>query len=163
MMKDFLQNFKIKILQTVIIIFLLQQISSQKSISSCNEHSDDFYNHDCFNGVILLPTCKAGQFASDKYGNMFILYTSSLGESGDINRVLYALNKNGTNYFPTTPWIEYKINEGSGIREFSRIIFLNLEKNNKQYLLRTSLWYTSFILTELYEIGKNDVSENEIT
>ena len=94
---------------------------------------------------------------------MFILYTSALGEFQYNNRLIYALNKNGTNSFPNTPGIEYKINETSVNRGFPRIIFLNLEKNNKQYLLSTSLFFPTSSITELYEIGKNDVSENEIT
>ena len=107
MMKDFLQAFKIKILQIIIIIFVLQQINSYGSISNCQEYSDYFFDSNCFNNIILLDTCSSGQFANDKYGNLFILYTLYL----DNNRLLYGLKKDGTYYFPNMPAIEYKIND----------------------------------------------------
>jgi hypothetical protein len=53
-MKDFMKNFKIKIIQTLIIIFLFQQISSQTTILNSQEHSDNFENSEYFNNVISL-------------------------------------------------------------------------------------------------------------
>ena len=159
-MKDFLQSFKFKTLKTMIIIFLLQQINSE--VSSCLKNGDFDNDDTCFNNKIALLYCKGCQFAKDKYGNMFILYTLDFSdvEEGSIennnNRFFYGLKNDGISYFPITPKLEYKINN-IGTKDMSRTIFLNLENNNKQYLLSTSLGNPYSSLTELYEIGNNDI------
>ena len=163
MMKDFLSSVKIKILQTAIIVLIFQKINSA-DISTC-VNGNNFAQNSCFNNLIQLSECKAGQFAEDNYGNMFILYTCNL--DGERNRVLYGLNKDGTIYFPSSngqPYNagkEYPIisSDGSTDREYSKVIFLN-SGNNNQYLLSISQGGSSDV-TELYELGKNG-DENDI-
>ena len=164
MMKDFLSSVKIKILQTAIIVLIFQKINSADDISTCVDENN-FAQNSCFNNLIQLAFCKAGQFAEDNYGNMFILYTCNL--DGGRNRVLYGLNKDGTIYFPSSngqPYNagkEYQIisSDGSTDREYSKVIFLN-SGNNNQYLLSISQGGSSDA-TELYELGKNG-DENDI-
>ena len=160
MMKDFLLSIKIKIIQMVVIILFFQQMSSDESpvgfISSCS-NINDFSNDQCFNNIIEVGNCKEGQFGEDKNGNMFVLYSK---DSGANNRLFYGLNKNGTNYFGNSPIKEYNLNNGYP-RVNSRIIFLNIEENNKQYLLSTSTGYTSDSSIELYEIGNNDITNSK--
>ena len=163
MMKDFLSSVKIKILQTAIIVLIFQKINSA-GISTCVDENN-FAQNSCFNNLIQLSECKAGQFAEDNYGNMFILYTCNL--DGGRNRVLYGLNKDGTIYFPNSngqPYDagkEYQIaaRDSSSDREYSKVIFLN-SGNNNQYLLSISQGGSSDV-TELYELGKNG-DENDI-
>ena len=162
MMKDFLLSFKNKTIQKAIIILLLLQISSSDYlISECN-NVDSFENDNCFNGIIQLDHCIIGEFSEDKYGNLFALYNADFGEEVANNRLLYGFKKDGRMFFPGNPGKEHDIND-EGEREYSEIIFLNLEENNKQYLLSTSSGNTGNTLTELYEIGQNGVSENDIT
>ena len=162
MMKDFLLSIKIKIIQMVVIILFFQQMSSDESpvgfISSCS-NTHDFSNAQCFNNIIEVGNCKEGQFGEDKNGNMFVLYTK---DSGANDRLFYGLNKNGTNYFGNSPIKEYNLNNGYP-RVNSRIIFLNIEENNKQYLLSTSTGYTPDSSIELYEIGNNDITNSNST
>ena len=163
MMKDFLLSFKNKTIQKAIIILLLLQISSSDYlISECN-NVDSFENDNCFNGIIQLDHCITGEFSEDKYGNLFALYTADFGDEEANNRLLYGFKKDGRMFFPGNPGKEYAINGGVGEREDSQIIFLNLDENNKQYLLSTSSGSPGNTLTELYEIGENGVSENDIT
>ena len=150
MMKDFLSSVKIKILQTAIIVLIFQKINSAADISTCVDENN-FAQNSCFNNLIQLSECKAGQFAEDNYGNMFILYTCNL--DGGRNRVLYGLNKDGTIYFPNSngqPYDagkEYQIaaRDSSSDREYSKVIFLN-SGNNNQYLVSTHCGYAIFYM-----------------
>ena len=164
MMKDFLLSFKIKILQATLIILLFQQLNSQGS-SNC-DRTISLEANTCFNNLIQLGQCENGQFAEDKYGNMFILYSASL--SGGRNRLFYGLKKDGRIFFPNAnPYnagLEYQISSevSSNKREHSRVIFLNSGNNDNQYLLSISPGDYDNSITELYEIGENAVGENEI-
>lgn len=169
MMKDFLPSLKIKILQTALIILLFQQINSDAS-TNCVE-TTSLSDSNCFTNLIKLEQCVNGQFAEDKFGNMFILYSASL--SNENNRLLYALKKDGTIYFPnddtnnnpndaTKPFIISASDARANKREHSRVIFLNSGNSANQYLLSISPGDSGNAITELYEIGKNAYNENTI-
>ena len=168
MMKDFLPSLKIKILQVTLIILLFQQLNTDGSSNCVGITSFDETN--CFTNLIKLEQCVNGQFAEDKFGNMFILYSASLSDEN--NRLLYALKKDGTIYFPnddinnkpndaTKPFKIPASDAGANKREHSRVIFLNSGNSANQYLLSISPGDSGNAITELYEIGKN-ADENTI-
>lgn len=169
MMKDFLPSLKIKILQTALIILLFQQINSDASTNCVGITS--LSDSNCFTNLIKLEQCVNGQFAEDKFGNMFILYSASLSDEN--NRLLYALKKDGTIYFPnddtnnnpndaTKPFKISAYDAGANKREHSRVIFLNSGNSANQYLLSISPGDSGNAITELYEIGKNAGDKNTI-
>ena len=158
MMKDFLLSSKIKVLQTVITLILLIQISSQPT-PNC-QNGDEFKDNTCFNSLIHLDFCRDGQFTEDKDGNLFVLYS----KDDEMNRLFYALNKNGASYFEGGPQKEFQI-EPVGDDEIidrgsSRIIILDNEDNNKKNLLSVNVKYFKYGLTELHQIGRNDISSS---
>ena len=169
MMKDFLPSLKIKILQVTLIILLFQQLNTDGS-SNCVD-TTSFDDTNCFTNLIKLEQCVNGQFAEDKFGNMFILYSASL--SNENNRLLYALKKDGTIYFPNDDTNNnpndaakpFKISASdarANKREHSRVIFLNSGNSANQYLLSISPGDPGNAITELYEIGKNADNKNTI-
>ena len=169
MMKDFLPSLKIKTLQATLIILLFQQLNTDGSSNCVGITSFDETN--CFTNLIKLEQCVNGQFAEDKFGNMFILYSASL--SDDNNRLLYALKKDGTIYFPNDdtnnnpndavkPFKISTSDAGANKRAHSRVIFLNSGNSANQYLLSISPGEPGNAITELYEIGKNAGDKNTI-
>ena len=85
---------KINFLNLIAIIFL--QINS---INSGFSNGDKITEESCFNNLIIIQNYyRAGQFVTDKKGNMFILYSND--ESGKTEyRLFYGLKKDGRNYF----------------------------------------------------------------
>ena len=169
MMKDFLPSLKIKILQVTLIILLFQQLNTDGSSNCVGITSFDETN--CFTNLIKLEQCVNGQFAEDKFGNMFILYSARLSDEN--NRLLYALKKDGTIYFPNDDTNNnpndaakpFKISASdarANKREHSRVIFLNSGNSANQYLLSISPGEPGNAITELYEIGKNADNKNTI-
>ena len=138
MMKDFLLSSRIKFLQTVIAIFILVQINS-RDISDCTGETseNDFQPNSCFNNLIRLDNCKRGQFTEDKDGNLFLLYVSDPIISGDMNRLIYGLKKNGKSYFSNDPQEEIIISPESydhNNNVESRIIFFEVINDSKEIL-----------------------------
>ena len=157
-MKEFFSNSKIDFLKLIIILFL--QINS---INSSCTNGDKITDTNCFNNLIIIKNFyRAGQFVTDKKGNMFILYSND--EDGNTGkRLFYGLKNNGRNYFANEnahKEIQTNSDEGVNARYESRIALISLESDtnqNKQYLFSTSAYELS--ITELYDIGENDISK----
>ena len=149
---------QIKAIQMIIILLLFLHINS-KDISKCSIENG-LTNKTCFNNLIHLDNYSSGQFAGDKNGNMFILYSGSNSDN-KANRTFYVLKKDGTNYFSDGfQKVIQIIPEGSAEgRNESRIIFIS-PPEDKQYLFSTSAGEPSLTLTELYNIGENEITSS---
>ena len=110
--------------------------------------------------LIHLDNYSSGQFAGDKNGNMFILYSGSNSDN-KANMTFYGLKKDGTNYFSDGfQKVIQIIPEGSAEgRNESRIIFIS-PPEDKQYLFSTSAGEPSLTLTELYNVGENEITSS---
>ena len=157
-MRELFSSSKINFLKLIIIILL--QINS---INSSCSNGDKITNTDCFNNLIIINNYyRAGQFVTDKKGNMFILYSND--EDGKTEyRLFYGLKKDGRNYFENDnahKIIQTDSSEGVSARYESRMILVSLESDtnqNKQYLFSTSAFEES--ITELYEIGEDNINK----
>ena len=155
MEEDFLSNSKIKVFQAIIVLLLFFQICAQK-IKTC-QNGIDLTNKTCFNNLIKLDNYTAGQFEKDKDGNMFLLYSNSIMKA---KRLFYGLKNNGRNYFEENAHKEIQLSpiEYAEERAESRIIFISIDGNNKQYLLSTSSGDPELTLAELYELNENTIT-----
>ena len=153
-MKDLLKSSKIKFFQIAITILLLFQISSEES--SCS-NANSLTDSNCFNNLIKLNNYRSGQFEKDKEGSMFILYSNSITKS---KRLFYSLKKNGNNYFEEGYQKEIQITppDSNAERDESKIIFVSIDGNDKQYLFSTSAGYPQSTLVELYGIEENRIN-----
>ena len=159
-MKDFVQSSKIKVFQFVIIIAYFLQINS-KNISNCTRE-DGLKTVTCFNDLIDIKQCRAGQFAEDKNQNMFVLYSSSSSNSSNESaRVFFGLKKDGTNYFGYNAQKDIFIYpDGNATeRKESRIIFVS-PYGDKEYLFSTSAGEPNLTLVELYNIESNTITSS---
>ena len=155
-MKDFFASSKIKFIQIAITMLLFLKITSDK-ISHCNE-GDSLEDENCFNNLIKFTNYRAGQFAEDKDGNLFVLYS----HSGDKRkRLFYGITDEGSNYFGNSEQKEIGItpDDSNAERRESRIIFVTPTNDpTKQYLFSTSAGYPQATLAELYDIGANTIN-----
>lgn len=155
-------RYKIKMIQITIIMILFLRITSG-DISNC-QNGDFLTNSACFNNIIKLDNYRAGQFAEDKDGNIFILYSHSINKE---KRLFYGLKSNGINYFEEGVQIETQIDFSgyNGERDGARVIFvnINLDGTNKQYLFSISAGDPANSLAELYEIKENGISSSSNT
>ena len=113
----------------------------------------------CFNNLIIIQNYyRAGQFATDKNGNMIIEYSNDEGGRAEY-RLFYGLKKNGRNYFDNDnahKKIQIVTDISQKGRYESRNLFVSLENDinkDKQYLFSTSSYET---LTELHDL-KEDI------
>jgi hypothetical protein len=155
-MRELFSSSIINFLKLIIIILL--QINS---INSSCSNGDKITNTDCFNNTIIINNYyRAGQFVTDKKGNMFILYSNDEDGKTDY-RLFYGLKKDGRNYFENDnaqKIIQTYSSNGVNARYESRIIFMSLENDanqDKQYLFSTSAYDT---LTELHDIEQGTYS-----
>ena len=160
-MNEFLRITNLNFIILIIYLSLNIVITGQ----TCT-NGDQITDTDCFNNIIILQNYyRAGQFATDKEGNMIIEYSND--HSGVKQyRLLYGLKKNGRNYFENDnahKIIKIETSETHKGRYEARNIFVSLENDiNKQnqYLFSTSAYYT---LTELYDIkGDSYVVKNTL-
>ena len=157
-MRELFSSSKINFLKLIIIILL--QINS---INSSCSNGDKITNTDCFNNLTIINNYyRAGQFVTDKKGNMFILYSND--EDGKTEyRLFYGLKKDGRNFFENDnahKIIQTDSSEGVSARYESKMILVSLESDtnqNKQYLFSTSAYEES--ITELYEIGEDNINK----
>ena len=160
-MNEFLRITNLNFIILIIFLSLNIVITGQ----TCT-NGDQITDTDCFNNIIILKNYyRAGQFATDKEGNMIIEYSND--HSGVKQyRLLYGLKKNGRNYFENDnahKIIKIETSETHTGRYEARNIFVSLENDiNKenQYLFSTSAYDT---LTELYDIeGDSYVVKNTL-
>ena len=160
-MNDFLKITNHNFIALIIFLSLYIEINN----SSCT-NGGQITDTNCFNNLIILQNYyRAGQFATDKEGNMIIEYSND--HSGVKQyRLLYGLKKNGRNYFENDnahKIIKIETSENVTGRYEARNIFVSLENDankEKQYLFSTSAYIT---LTELYDIeGDSYVVKNTL-
>ena len=86
-MRELFWSSKINFFNLIIIIFL-----RINSINSSCSNGDKITEESCFNNLIIIQNYyRAGQFVTDKKGNMFILYSND--ESGKTEYRLFMVKK----------------------------------------------------------------------
>ena len=146
----FFINFKLNFILFITLLFLQNELVN----NSCT-NGVKITDTSCFNNLIIIQNYyRAGQFATDKNGNMFIEYSNDEDGKSEY-RLFYGLKKDGRNYFANDnahKIIQIETSESNKGRYESRILFVSLEDDidkNKQYLFSTSAYNT---LTELHDI-----------
>ena len=146
----FFTNFKLSFILLTTLLFLQIELVN----TSCT-NGVAITDTSCFNNLIIIQNYyRAGQFATDKNGNMFIEYSNDEDGKSEY-RLFYGLKKDGRNYFANDnahKIIQIETSESNKGRYESRILFVSLEddiEKNKQYLFSASAYNT---LTELHDI-----------